>query len=741
LKIYNLKILLITILSFLGTQIAFGQKFADKEYYLVDSLVLEELPENDRQLIDSLLNIYHNSDNDTLRLLQLNILVSDCEDEIWVKYNQILMDKSIALIDKNKNNLLITKISKKYLASSYNNLGYYYFSLDDISKATTNFKKAIVISQEINKRDVISIALNNLGYIYKQQGDILKALDYYHQSLKLNKELKEDEDIALALNNIGGIYFNQKEYDKSLKYYIDALLLEKKGGTKKGIARLYSNIGSVYKEQNKIAAAIDYFDQSIKIYTEIGHKRGLATSLSKKVSLELNSINLNTSNKDSLLKTILLKNKEVFNIYNEINDNEGMAYSLCNISLTYKAMGDLENARKYAQNSIDIAQEIGFPESIKKAAKILKDVAVLKNDYKNAFLMQELFYSMQDSINSQSIKEATIQKQYQYEYEKKAITDSLASAEIQKIKDLKYDQEIQQQKTYTFAGIMGLILMVIVVMVTFRGYQIKKKSNVVLEEKNILIEEKNIEITDSITYAKRIQQAILPPFKELSSSLKNCFVFYKPKDIVAGDFYWLQTVGDTVLYAAADCTGHGVPGAMVSVVCHNALNRAVKEYKLIEPAAILEKTTELVIETFKKSEGNKNIRDGMDIALCSINFNTKQLQYSGANNPLYIIREGGLIETKGNKQPVGNYYKKEPFINHTVKLNENDVIYTFSDGYADQFGGPKGKKFMYKQFKELLISINDLSMSEQHNKIEKVFNQWKGDTFQIDDVCVIGVKI
>ena len=274
-----------------------------------------------------------------------------------------------------------------------------------------------------------------------------------------------------------------------------------------------------------------------------------------------------------------------------------------------------------------------------------------------------------------------------------------------------------------------------------RGSQIKRKINLELAGKNKVIEEKSLEITDSITYAKRIQQAILPQHSEFNLALKKCFVFYKPKDIVAGDFYWMHKIGDTILYAAADCTGHGVPGAMVSVVCYNALNRAVKEYGLTKPSDILNKTSELVIDAFRRDENQRDINDGMDIALCSIDFKKKQLQYSGANNPLYLFREGELIEVKANKRSVGASYRKENFINHIVNLNKDDCVYTFSDGYADQFGGPKGKKFMLKRFRKLLLSINDLSMEDQHQKIKEEFYTWKGDIFQIDDVCVIGVKI
>lgn len=245
------------------------------------------------------------------------------------------------------------------------------------------------------------------------------------------------------------------------------------------------------------------------------------------------------------------------------------------------------------------------------------------------------------------------------------------------------------------------------------------------------------EIKDSIVYAKRIQSAILPDENLIKSSLPENFFLYKPKDVVAGDFYWLEPVGDKVLFAAADCTGHGVPGAMVSVVCHNAMNRSAREFKMTEPGKILDKTREIVLEELSKS--NEEVKDGMDIALCSIS--GKMLHYAGANNPLWIIRKGELLETKADKQPVGKFDRPFPYTTHSIELNKGDTIYVFSDGYADQFGGDRNKKMGSKRFKEFLLSIQDKSMSDQKIALDDHFETWRGENEQLDDVCVIGVRI
>lgn len=253
------------------------------------------------------------------------------------------------------------------------------------------------------------------------------------------------------------------------------------------------------------------------------------------------------------------------------------------------------------------------------------------------------------------------------------------------------------------------------------------------------IEEVHREITDSIAYAKRIQLAILPPQDYFEEQLPNAFVLYLPKDVVAGDFYWMQEHESKTLFAAADCTGHGVPGAMVSVICNNGLNRAVRESNLSDPGEILDKTRELVLAEFHKS--SEEVKDGMDIALCSLQGTT--LKYAGAHNPLWIIRKGSqeVEEIKANKQPIGKYDEPLPYTTHTVKLSDGDSFYIFSDGYADQFGGEKGKKFKAANFKRLLLSIQNESMERQKVLIDEAFDRWKGALEQLDDVCVIGVRV
>jgi len=277
-----------------------------------------------------------------------------------------------------------------------------------------------------------------------------------------------------------------------------------------------------------------------------------------------------------------------------------------------------------------------------------------------------------------------------------------------------------------------------------------------IESQHVILEKKNEEVIASLTYAKRIQAAILPSERILKEVFNDVFVLYKPKDIVAGDFYWLDQTEENLFIAVADCTGHGVPGAMVSVVCNDALNRCIHEFNLSEPGAILTKARDLVIETFDQSD--EVVNDGMDIALCSINKTTGSVIFSGAQNPLWLVTDGTsdmdsmanrsiqgyektLLEFKGDKQPVGRYDRQSSFTSIELKVNSGDWIYLFSDGFADQFGGERNKKFMYKPFKHLLLQLSESKGSEQKDSLENELNAWIGNNDQTDDICVLGFRV
>ena len=369
--------------------------------------------------------------------------------------------------------------------------------------------------------------------------------------------------------------------------------------------------------------------------------------------------------------------------------------------------------------------------------------------------------------------------------------------------------EKNKWKNYVLIGVVFIALILIyLVAMSIKRMKIIAAKNEIINSINTALTVQNKEILGSINYAKRIQNAILPPQRLIKELLPKSFVLYLPKDIVAGDFYWMESVksdesrvmsnenpslnthhSQPILFAAADCTGHGVPGAMVSVICNNGLNRSVREYGITDPAQILEKTREIVIQEFEKSD--EDVKDGMDIAICSLSTvssssgSYRELKYAGANNPLWIIRptrhsgldsesvkeiagqsrndesqtniDGNfksasartssqtsnfeLIEIKPTKQHIGKVDQQKPFVTHTIELQKGDSVYIFTDGYQDQFGGEKGKKFKAAKLKALLLSIQETTMEEQKIIINKTFESWKGTLEQVDDVCIIGVRI
>jgi serine phosphatase RsbU (regulator of sigma subunit) len=286
--------------------------------------------------------------------------------------------------------------------------------------------------------------------------------------------------------------------------------------------------------------------------------------------------------------------------------------------------------------------------------------------------------------------------------------------------------------------------------------QILENQNKVLEENVIartlelviekqIVEEKNREILDSILYAKRIQATILPPLAKVKEHFKDSFILYLPKDIVAGDFYWMEALEDseTIFFAVCDCTGHGVPGAFVSVICSNALNKTVREFGIRKPSEILDKVSEIVsFDLSLNNEDDDEIMDGMDISFCALNVKTNYLQWSGANNPFWMIKKSGdLIEIKADKQPIGKSNNSKKFTNHEMQLETGDTFYLISDGYADQFGGKDEIKFQRSKFKQLLIDKHKHPLNEQGNELLNTLIDWKGNTEQTDDICIVGIRI
>ena len=445
------------------------------------------------------------------------------------------------------------------------------------------------------------------------------------------------------------------------------------------------------------------------------------------------------SEREELFNKALEYDNKALKILQEVGDQNGIARNLGNIGIIYSKQKKNTEAEKHLVKAIAICDEIGMLNEKMDFEIILSEVYMTLGDYKKAFQHYKSYSIAHDSIfNMEKDKELT-SKQLNYEFEKKqAEVEIKTKAEKEKTQAVSHETHKKQQ-VIIFSVACILLIVIIFSISLYSRFRITKKQNVIIEHQKEMVEEKQKEIIDSMNYAKRLQRAILATPENITQYIPDNFLLYKPKDIVAGDFYFFETSGDHIFLAAADCTGHGVPGALVSVVCANALTRCVKEFGLTDPGKILDKTRELVLETFKKS--GEDVKDGMDISLCSFQKEPKTIKWAGAFNPLWYTNNNTMIQIKADKQPIGLTENARPFTTHTIQLESNDMFFLFTDGFADQFGGEKGKKFKYNNFEKFLLANKNLTMTEQHNHLDDVFEKWRGNLEQIDDVCVIGVRV
>ncbi len=334
--------------------------------------------------------------------------------------------------------------------------------------------------------------------------------------------------------------------------------------------------------------------------------------------------------------------------------------------------------------------------------------------------------------------EVLVHQELSIKTKEEAISQKEEEIREQDAKIVLQAEAIQTQRIIILAVALALLLVFGLVYFIWRNYQIKKRANILLKAQRDQIAYQKQHITDSIEYAKMIQAAILPSMELFSHKLEH-FVVFKPRDIVSGDFYWAEEVDGKYLIVTADCTGHGVPGAFMSMLGISLLNEIIISKEIRKPDQVLNHLRNKIIEALRQKTGSI-VKDGMDMTVCLFDRNTFQLQFSGANNPLYLISEGLLTQIKGDKMPVAIHDIMNPFSLHQIQLKKGDTFYTFSDGFADQFGGPKRKKFLAKNFKNLLLSVQDLSMIEQGNRLDEVFADYRKEVEQIDDVVVIGVK-
>jgi serine phosphatase RsbU (regulator of sigma subunit) len=604
---------------------------------------------------------------------------------------------------------IIKADDKDGMASSYNNLGNIHYYQGDYKPAIDFWTQSLKMKEESGDRLGMANTLNNIGNIYKEQDDNAKAIDYYNQSLAIYQELDEPDGLMTTSNNLAGIYLDMGQIEKARSLYWMCYEKSMSLDDKKGLSDAYNGLGLVYKELDKLDSAEIYFNQSLILRESIGDAKGIAETLN-------------------------------------------------HLATIYFEKGNIKLAIQFSERSMQLGREMNSRTHIKTAAELLWKINKKINNPAKALEMYELFIQMRDSLQSEENRMEIMRHEFEYQYEKQAAADSILAAESNKIKDAELQTknlESKQRKmqNYVLLGILALTL--ILGGIIFHRFRVTKMQKGIIESQKLqvdqaydILEIKNREITDSIKYAQRIQNAILPTNKRIKECLQDSFILYQPKDIVAGDFYWLEQRDGKILFAASDCTGHGVPGAMVSVICVNGLNRAVRENGLTEPGKILDKTRELVIAEFEKSDDD--VKDGMDISLCALSMSDMKLEWAGANNPLWIFRhdQKQIEEIKPDKQPIGKVEKPTAFNTHQVKVNKGDIVYLITDGYKDQFGGENlpdgrvgGKKFKAAHLKKLLLSMHHESMDTQKKILADTFEMWKGNLEQVDDVCILGIRI
>ena len=397
-------------------------------------------------------------------------------------------------------------------------------------------------------------------------------------------------------------------------------------------------------------------------------------------------------------------------------------------------------------------------EIARKQTTLEQKVVILNRQEKEIVSQKDLILTQQEEVKKQNLTISEKQKEIDIRTNQITEQDSLISA--QKVIMFEQLKAIEKQRLLLYFAIIALVLVSGLVYYIYRGYKIKKEANIKLEEKNRLISAQKDEIqkqkeiaesqrdliayqkkhiTDSIHYAKRIQTALLPSLELFSDEIDH-FVLYKPRDIVSGDFYWVARIDGQQMVIAADCTGHGVPGAFMSMLGVSLLNEIILNRRITQPDLVLNILRDYIIQSLKQVVQTSGVKDGMDMCVCLIDFKNDKMQFAGANNPLWMFVDGELKEIKGDKMPVAIHDTMRPFTNHVVDLKKGDTFYIFSDGYADQFGGPQQKKLLNKNFKALLQNLQDLPMLKQGARIDEFFEDWRKELDQIDDVCVIGIR-
>jgi serine phosphatase RsbU (regulator of sigma subunit) len=649
----------------------------------------------------------------------------------------ILILISVSVFSKNVNvdSLELASKSTKQDTSVCNALhtlsGHYMTS--DYRKAIQYAKTELVLAQKLGDQKRMARSFAFIGTGLYMQGDYDKALTNYINSIKIYELAGDKANQADMANSIGNIYQSMSQFKKALEYYQLSAKLAQESGNEKFTSRAYIGIAVAYDQMKDKSNAEQYYLKSLEIFERLGMKSELTAGYANAGVFYFNN--------NEIQKAIIYDNKAL-QLGLELKDNGTVGVIYNNTGDVYAFKKDYLNAIDYYNKALVIAKQLQYKQLMQACYQSLSQVYEKLNNASLALQYHKLLMDIKDSLFTEQNSKQIADINTKYETEKK--DKQILQKENQISKQEAQANQHQAQMNILFAG---LIILLLVIFFVIRGLRRKQKTNRELGIKNQkietaykVIEEKKKEITDSINYALRIQQAILPSVSEIKKSL-DAFVLFQPKDIVSGDFYYFENrnAGRSII-AAADCTGHGVPGAMMSMVGMEKLKESIANNST--PGNILSGLNVHIKDSLHQSENST--KDGMDMALCVIDHNTKKILYSGANRSMLVIRKGSkeIEEIKSDKTAIGGYTDESfEFHTHEISANEGDCFYIFSDGYADQFGGFKNKKFSTAKLKDILTIIHEQSMDEQQEYLKLKHDIWRGEEDQTDDVLVIGFRM
>lgn len=683
--------------------------------------------QNKDPLVDSLEKIV-NTSKDT------NAIITAKAELIRSYYNAGNKERSLKLYYKT----LAEARQSNYQAgigALYNTYGCIFYNNSEYDSALYYFEKSLVIRENVKDGIGVVKALNNIGSIDYALGDYKKGLEYLEKGLKKESELGIKEGTYISINNIGFIYTGLKLYRKSFYYFKKAEKVNKESNDVQSLVYTYDGMATAYQYLKIPDSALIFATKSLQLAESVNDIYSMAYSF--------NSIGILYNEKKQYTKA-----KEYFDkalsVNKKIHDERLELSVYGNLATAMMGSNQPDEAYKYAEKVIDLEKKFNIKTDRMEISELLSSFFYKKKDYENAYLYLKDFNQYKDSLYNTDITNQISELQTKYDTEKKEKENEL----LQKENELK-NKEIDKHKT-TRNYLVGIIaLFVVIIIGAFFAYRKIKAYSMLLglqknsiEFKNHMLEEQKKEITDSINYAKRIQYALLAHDNLLKNNIPGYFVLFKPKDIVSGDFYWATEHNNKFFLAVCDSTGHGVPGAFMSLLNIGFLSEAIKENNITEPHKILNYVRKRLIDSI----GNEGQKDGMDaILLCFdkkiVDDKQGSITYAAANNEPILIRGNKIIELPKDKMPVGKGEKTESFTLQSIDVQKNDVLYLYTDGYADQFGGPKGKKFKYKALNELLLSISKDEMNQQQKNLENNFSEWKGNLEQVDDMLIIGIKI